>query len=205
MYEDSDCVDCSLHKGCKNRCLPSVGDPSLCKLAIYLDAPAVVEDKRGKSWVGPNAEFVKWCLKRMGVGLQHVFLDYILKCYPNQNLTKMKKEVRMEMVRACAPYRIESLMDLQHCKTLVGLGTLCGEVFTGYPKIGDTEGCEWVLMESRLREKYVNAWIGYNPGYALEKPAETVGIYRVIWKACVAAGLNPKFDATVKPFEGYAQ
>lgn len=181
-----------------NPCLPSVGNEE-ARLAIFLDYPAVVEDKRNKAWVSVNAEFVKWSLRRMSVDTDLVYFDFILKCYPAMKLPG-KKADRLALVAACSCYRYESLKTLQHCKTVVGLGSLAGEVLTGYGKIGEVEGCSWVPIERPLRDLGINVWIGYSPGYALEKPSESQGIYRVLWKAAEEAGLNPVFDPSVKPF-----
>ena len=198
MFEDHQCTDCSLHRDCKHRCLPSIGEKN-CKVAIFLDYPAMIEDKRNHSWVGTNAEFVLWCLKRMGVGLHEIYLDYILKCYPAKGIPK-KKDVRRELVDACRCYREASMAELLECKVVVGLGTLCGEVLTGYAKIGEIEGSFWRPIEPFMRSRFVHVWIGYNPGYVMEKPGESGGVYRVLWKACEEAGLNPAFQKDVKPF-----
>jgi len=137
----------------------------------------------------------------MGVGLEHVYLDYILKCYPGAGLSK-KKADRLALVAACSQYRFASLQELPNCKTVVGLGTLSGEVLTGYGKIGEIEGTHWPYIESQMLAIGIESvWVGYNPCYVMEKPGEAGGVYRVIWMAACEAGLNPIFHPEVKPFQ----
>lgn len=189
MFEDPQCIDCELHRKAKTRCLPSLGGVD-CKLAIFLDHPAVVEDKRGRSWVGDNAEFVKWCLRRMSVSLELVYLDYIVKCYPTK-LPGQKIE-RMACVAACSQYRFASLQELKQLRALVVLGSLGCEAMTMHKTIGDKAGAEWMPASHLMRQFVPHVWVGFSPGLVKEKPSEAGSIYRVLWRAASEAGLNPK-------------
>lgn len=199
MYEDDRCVDCELHRKAKHRCLPSWGTPDLCKLAIYLDHPSAVEDKRGRSFVSDNADFVQFCLRRMSVNIEEVYLDYILKCYPIK--LPGKKPDRMACVSACAQYRLASLEDLPHLRAVVGLGSLACETFTGVKEIGLKAGVSWEPISPIMRQLCPTIWIGYSPGSVREKPSEAGAIYRVIFRAAEQAGLNPKPNLSIKPYE----
>lgn len=197
MYEDPNCVDCYLHRGCKSVCLPSRGDLS-CKLAIFLDYPAVVEDLRGKSFVGANAQFVDWCLRRMGIDPLQVYMDYIVKCYPKK--IDGKKDKRMEAVRACSQYRFGTLEDMPNLKTIVALGSLGCETFTGNKSIGEKQGAEWEPLSPIMKQHVPHIWIGYSPGIIKEQPSEAGAIMRVLWAAAEEAELNPKLTK-IKPYE----
>lgn len=197
MFEDSECTDCELHHGCKHRCLPSLGDQD-CKLAIFLDYPSVVEDRTGKSWTGDNAQFVDYCLKRMGVPLQLVYRDYIVKCYPKK--MPGKKGDRMACVGACSQYRFASLNEMPHIRSIVVLGGLGCEAMTQCKTIGDRQGAEWEPVSHMMRAYVPHVWVGYSPGLLREKAAEAPSIFRMIWMGADEAGLQPVVQK-IPPFE----
>jgi uracil-DNA glycosylase family 4 len=198
-YEDSDCNDCELHKKCRHRCLSSFGDLKTCKLAIYLDHPNIVEDRRGRSFVGQSADFVRFCLERMSVPLDQVYLDYIVKCYPSK--LPGPKADRMACVAACSCYRFASLQDMPKLKALVALGSLGCETFTGSKSVGDRAGAEWKPLGHTMQSLVPHVWIGYSPGMLIEKPSEAGAIYRVIWRAAEEAGFSPQFNSKIKPYQ----
>lgn len=197
MFEDPSCEECELHKRAKSVCLPSQG-PKNCKLAIYLDNPTFLDDKRGKSFVSENAEFVKFCLKRMSIDPATVYMDYIVKCYPKK--LPGQKADRMACVNACSKYRFASLQALKNLKAMVVLGSLGCETITMSKEIGTKAGAEWEPLSSMMKKYIKHVWVGYSPGMLSEKPAEAGAIYRVIWKAAEEAGLNPTV-ANIKPYE----
>lgn len=178
--------------------MPSIGDQD-CRLAIYLDFPGMIEDKRGRSFVSDGAEFVKFCLQRMSVSLADVYMDYVVKCYPKK--LPGGKGDRMECVRACSQYRFAALKEMPHLKTIVALGSLGCETFTLVKKIGDRQGCEWKPSSPIMQHFVEHVWIGYSPGLLKEKPAEAGSIYRVIFMAAKEAGLEPRVNKKLKPFD----
>lgn len=198
MFEDTECTDCQLYRGAKHRCLPSIGGQD-CSLAIFLDSPAMIEDKRGRSFVSDNAEFVKFCLQRMSVKLEDIYLDYIVKCYAKK--LPGDKSARMECVRSCSQYRFAALQEMPHLKSIVALGALGCETFTLIKKIGDRQGCEWTPASPVIRQHVRNVWIGFSPGLLREKPSEAGSIYRIIFMAAKEAGLKPKTNLTMKPYD----
>lgn len=177
--------------------MPSQGDEN-CKLAIYLDSPNFMDEKRGKSFVSDSAEFVKFCLRRMSVSAEDVYLDYIVKCYAGK--LPGKKEDRMACVRACSQYRFASLQKLTQLKAMVVLGSLGCETITLEKKIGNRAGAEWPPVSPVMRQHVKHVWVGFSPGLLKEKPAEAGSIYRVIWMAAEEAGLQPQV-AKIKPYE----
>lgn len=200
MNENPDCEDCELGSRAINRCLPSMGDTD-CKLAIYLDNPSYVEDKRGRSFVGDNALFVLYCLDRMSVPRSEVYLDYIVKCAPFKGKLPSKKPERMTCVAACSQYRYFALEQLTHLKALVVLGSLGCEAMLHIKTIGDRAGAEWKPVSILMQQHIEHVWVGYSPGLLKEKPAEAPAIFRVIWMAAEEAGLKPKVNLKLKPYE----
>lgn len=197
MFENPECEECVLHKRAKHRCLPSQGDQD-CRLAIFLDSPNFLDDKRGKSFVSDNADFVRWCLRRMSVNVTEVYFDYIVKCYPGK--LPGKKDERMTCVRACSQYRFAALQKLPHLKAAVALGALGCETFTLDKTIGNKVGAEWEPVSPMVRKFFKHIWIGYSPGMLKEKPSEAGAIFRVIWMAAEEAGFKVKVDPSVKPY-----
>lgn len=198
MNEDSSCTDCVLHRTAKHRCLPSQGSTS-CTLAIFLDSPSYIDDKRGKSFVSDNAEFVKYCLRRMSVPIEMVYLDYIVKCYPKK--LPGQKADRMACVNACSQYRLASLQQLTRLKSLVVLGSLGCETFTFEKQIGLKAGADWEPVSPLVRKIVPRVWVGYSPGVLEKKPSEAGAIYRVIYVAAEEAGLHPQVNQSIKPYE----
>lgn len=197
MFENPECEDCVLHKRAKHRCLPSSG-PDTATLAIFLDSPNYLDDRRGRSFVSDNADFVRFCLRRMSVNPEEVYLDYIVKCYPGK--LPGKKADRMACVNACSQYRYAALEKLPRLKSLVVLGGLGCEAMTMEKEIGKKAGCDWKPASMMMQQHVDTVWVGYSPGLVKEKPAEAGSIYRVIWMAAQQAGLNCKV-AKIKPYE----
>lgn len=198
MNENPECEDCELSGRVLNRCLPSIGNVS-CKLAIFLDSPSVIEDRRGRSFVGDNGLFVLFCLDRMSVPRSEVFLDYIVKCCPGK--MPGKKGDRMACVAACSQYRFAALEQLTQLKAMVVLGSLGCEAITHHKAIGDKAGAEWKPVSLLMRNYVEHVWVGYSPGLLKEKPSEAGAIYRVIFKAAAEANLNPRPNLKLKPYE----
>lgn len=197
MFENTDCNDCQLASRAIHPCMSSQGDVN-CKLAIYLDSPAYIEDRRGRSFIGDNALFVKYCLERMGLKEKDVYLDYIVKCCPGK--MPGKKDERMACVRECSKYRFASLQALTRLKAMVVLGSLGCEAITLHKTIGDRAGAEWEPASPKMRQLISHVWVGLSPGLLKEKPAEAGAIYRVIWKAAEEAGFKPHV-VKMKPYD----
>lgn len=163
-------------------------------LAIYLDTPGMMEDRRHRGFVSDGAEFLFHCLKRMGIEPASVYLDYVVKCYPAKKMPGKQKE-RFEVTWECSEYRLATLQNMPNLKTVVAMGGLSCEVFTGSATIGERAGAEWQPREMWLRERIEHVWVSYSPGYVVGekgKTAEAGAIFRVLWRAAEAAGLNPK-------------
>lgn len=170
------------------------------RLAIFLDAPTIVEDRRKKPFVAEAAAFLRWLLRRMSVDPQKVYMDYVLKCYPKPNKNFSKKAFRQEMLEACSYYRVATLQQLKP-KAILAMGKTACEAFTGHEKVGEYAGARWTPNEPAIRELVDGVWICYSPAYALEDHAESVGIYRTIFAAAEEAGLKPKLNTKIPLYD----
>lgn len=197
MNENYQCTDCVLHEKPRHRCMVSEGKWD-CRLAIFLDSPGLVEDKRGRSFSSDGAEFVKYCLHRMSIDPALVYFDYIVKCYAGK--LPGQKGDRMQCVNACSQYRYAALASLQKLRAMVVLGSLGCETMTGVKEIGKRQGAEWEPVSMLMRKYIKHVWVGFSPGLLKEKPSEAGSIYRVIFKAAEEAGLNPHV-AQIAPYE----
>jgi uracil-DNA glycosylase family 4 len=137
----------------------------------------------------------------MSVSRSNVYVDYVVKCYPGRSLDYRKKALRAEMTEQCMIYRVATL---QQCKpkAVVAMGRFAIEALTGRSdKVKESEGTTWIPMEPAFREFVPHIWACYSPAYALQDMGESVGIFRVLWHAATEAGLEPKIDKTLKPFD----
>jgi uracil-DNA glycosylase family 4 len=169
-------------------------------LLIYLDAPTLVDDRRHRPFVSEAASLLRWFCARMSLDMSKVYMDYILKCYPVGSKDYGKKPHRLSYIEACSVYRIATLQQLKP-KAVIGMGSKCCEAFMGSDKVGNFEGTSWTPLEPLMRNFVEKVFISYGPAYALENPAETVSIYRTLWAAAEAAGLQPEFNKNLKQFD----
>lgn len=207
MIENPQCRLCELHKSANHRsvCLKGNGGDKP-RLMVYLDHPNIVEDKRGRGAVSQGAELLGWMFRRMSIAKADVYIDYVLKCYPSGSKESRKhiktKANRQQCYEACSTYRIATLQLLRP-KAIVVMGAKACEAFLGSDKVGDWEGAKWIADEPFVRDFSPEVWVTYSPFYALQSPAESVEIFRVLWHAALDAGLKPKIDKAVKPYDGF--
>lgn len=202
MNENPNCDLCSCWKtaGRKSVCLKGGGGDN-AKLLILLDHPNKVEDIRGRALVSNGVEWLRWALSRMSVARSDVYVDYVVKCFPGRNLDFKKKALRAEIVEQCMVYRVATLQQIKP-KAIIAMGRFSCEALTGRSdKVKESEGTFWTPNEPAVREFVQHIWVSYSPAYALEAMAESVGIFRVLWHASIDAGLKPKIDAGVAPFD----
>lgn len=202
MNENPACKSCSLCESASRRsiCLKGGGGDK-AKLLIFLDAPNIVEDKRSRGVVSDGVMWLKWALARMSVSRNDVYVDYIVKCYPGRSQGFKKKAQRAEMVEQCFQYRIATLQHHEP-KAIIAMGRFACEAMTGRSdKVKESEGTTWTPAEPQVRDYVPNVWVSYSPAYALQDMAESVGIFRVLWHAAIDAGLKPKIDKGVAPFD----
>lgn len=201
MNENPQCRLCALHSSAhlKSVCLKG-GGGGTAPLVVFLDSPTLVEDSRHRGFVSDGAELVRWMFRRMSLKNSDVYVDYVLKCYTGKDKTIGRKAYRQEMIEACSVYRFATLQTIKP-KAIVAMGSKACEAFIGSEKVGNYEGTHWIPTEPAVREYVPHIWVTYSPFYALEKPAESVTIYRTLFRAAEDAGLQPTLDENVTPFD----
>lgn len=201
MDENPNCKLCELSESAHPRsvCLKGEGT-GIARLLIYMDTPTLVEDRRHRGFVSDGASLLHWMLNRMSVNLNHVYFDYILKCYPGKSKLYSKKAYRLNYIEACSFYRVATLQHIRPA-AVIGMGSRCCEAFLGSEKVALYEGTDWTPMEPLMRDYIDRIFITYSPAYALESPAESVSIYRTLWAAAEKAGLKPRFNKYLKAFD----
>lgn len=171
-------------------------------MAVFVDQPTWMDDMRNRPFVSSSGDLLKHFIARMGIHPDYVYLDYTVKCGAGKFIPKQKSD-RLVCIEACSKYRFATLQMMPNLKSIVAMGRLSLEAFTGNSELARFEGMAWGASEPRVRDTGVDKiWVTYNPSYLLPpqgKPAETPEVYRVLWRAAEAAGLQPK-ETTVKPF-----
>jgi uracil-DNA glycosylase family 4 len=199
MFESPECQDCKLYKFVVNPCLPGVGTAEDAVLAIFVDQPNWMDDQRRRPFVSESADLIRHFIDRMGIPQSKVWLDYVLKCGAGKQVPSQKSE-RLQCIEACSKYRFATLQMIPNLKSIVTMGRIALEAFTGNSELAKFEGMSWGATEPTIRDLGIDKiWVTYNPVYLLEKPAETPEVYRVLWRAAEAAGLQPK-ETKVKPY-----
>lgn len=170
------------------------------KMAIYLDNPSREEDIRHKPGTSRMMGLLRWLLARMSVSENDVLITFTLKCHKGKEMTK--KNARLAALDSCSYHRREELNRFKSSlKAIVVMGGMGAEAFLGGKQLKNVEGANWQPHETFVSKIVNRVWFSYSPAYADEKPAETPALYRVIWTAAVEAGLKPKHNPNVKPFD----
>lgn len=213
MNENPNCKLCMLHETAKatSICLKGRGvgigtEPQLAlkvagkyPLCIFMDSPNSVENTRCRGMVGDGAEWVVWALKRMSI-TEGYWLDYTVKCYTGKSKAFGKKVEKAECIEQCSVYRIATLQLLKP-KAIIVMGALSSLAFVGQAKVGLAEGTTWTPDEPFVRDVVPHVWVSYSAAYPLQDPAESVGVFRTLMHAAEEAGLNPKINKEVTPFD----
>lgn len=182
-----------------SRCLKGEGGVG-ARLAIYVDAPNYMDDKRGRPFISEPADLLKWMLRRMSIPMDKVYLDYVLKCYPGKKVPTKKTEA-MIYIQQCNRYRIATLQTL-FPREIVTFGGLSMLAFCGFAasSLGDHANAYWPPSDPYIAAIVNRIWTGYSIGYPLQSPNEAHSQFGLLWMAAENAGLNPTIDETVKPY-----
>lgn len=202
MFEIENCQNCGLSKTAKpaSRCLKGEGGVG-ARLAIYIDHPNYLDDRRCRSFVSEPADLLRWMLRRMSITPDKVYLDYVVKCYPGKKLPQ-DKSTRFYCVHQCNQFRIATLQKV-FPREIVGFGGLALEAFTGHSakQMKHHANCWWPPSDPRVASIVNRVWIGYSIGYAYQSPGEAHSQFGLLWMAAEHAGLEPKIDEKVRPFK----
>lgn len=194
------CNDCKLHLDAKTVCLRGKnGDIGYRPLVVFTDYPDYFADNAKRGYALDVGRMLDWLFARMSIELaEHVAYEYTLRCYAKNTLPTTKAD-RAVCIEECSHYRYDSIAKLQP-KAIAVLGQVSLEAFTGKTGIGgyvERKVRAWEPVVSRfVREVHV----GYSINYILTSPADTVGVFRVLFEAAKDAGLNPKLNPNVPPF-----
>ncbi len=202
MFEDNQCQDCRVGRYYPNvTCMVGVGNPETARMAIYMDQPSYMDDRMSKAFSAESGDLLRHFIARMGIHPDFVYFDYILKCHCPKKMMPSTKADRLICIQACSKYRFATLQTMPNLKSIVAMGKIALEAFTGNTEIGKFEDCSWEPREPQIRELGIpHIWVTYSPLYCFEKPAETPSLYRVVWRAAVEAGLNPQ-ETKVPPYK----
>lgn len=200
--ENPKCDLCILHTSANPKaiCLKGEGiGVGPYPLLVCLDSPNKVENIRGRAMVSDAADWLRWAFRRMSIS-NGVYLDYTVKCYTGGNKQFGKKHEKMETIEQCSIYRVATLQQIKP-KAIIAMGALSSLAFVGQGKVGLAVESKWTPTEPFVREFVPHVWIAYSAGYPLQDPAESVGVFRTLWRAAEDAGLNPKINLKEQPFD----
>lgn len=171
------CNKCFLGAKCTKQLNNSTGwGNPLAKMVILLDEPGHTLSEK----------LLIWLLKRMSLGGNDVWIDYVFKCPTPWG--KPKKKELLEPYKICWNHVIRK--EVFESGSLVVIGNW---------------GCQ-LIAEAKMKEahgkkdKTRELWVAYSLEYLLMNPAECVEMSCVLWTAAVEVGLKPVVDLTVEPF-----
>lgn len=168
-----------METGCENPSAP---------LQIFVDAPSSQDDEFATYGSSRVSRLMLWMLEKCSLQPEEVGLNFTIRCCTTSLKKKIEKEKSIE---ACAPYSDETV---QNAKSLLGLGELSAKRLTG-------QSLDRVVYQEHKKILHCPVYIGYSPGYLLQKVGETVDVVRMIWWAAKTAGLNPKVNTELADFD----
>lgn len=193
------CTKCLLHKTAQTVGMDGPLQSSSVKLLIYVDCPTEEEDKKHKAGSSENIKMIRWLLERMSVQPEDVSIQFTLKCFkPKNALTK--KEERLSAIQACSIHRMEDIKR-QSPIAIVSMGSIGCEAFFGGAQLKTKEGTKSNPHDKEIKTIVNQVWQAYSPAYATQSPAESLRLYRVLFRAAEDAGLKPVHNPNVKPYE----
>lgn len=177
LQKHEKCAKCMLSTTCggKNN-EPGWGNRN-AKLVILMDDPG---DSRAE-------KLLIWLLMRMSLGGNDAWIDYVFKCALPRG--KPKKADLLPAYQTCWNHIIRN--EALNAKGLVVAGNW-GAKFVLKLDMKNAHG---------KKDPDTEAWVCYSMEYALMAPGECVEISQVIWRAAEEAGLKPKMNLNVPPFQ----
>lgn len=195
------CTACKLHEFAspKSVCLCGRNTEVEKALVVFTDHPDYFADHSQAPYKLDVRNILDWMFQRMDVDPGMVAYEYTLRCYPQKSLPTTKA-ARAVCIEECAEYRFASIAKLKP-KAIVALGQTSLEAFTGKTRIGEYEGRKIHCWEPVVRDYCDNVWIGYSINYILVSPSDTPRVFRVLYRAAEDAGLSPKLNPKIPPFQ----
>lgn len=187
------------HQSARTVCLRGKNSQTHSKLVIFTDAPDYFADNAGKPYALDVGLMLDWLLKRMSIDPDDVAYEYTLRCYGKGSLPTTKA-ARCVCIEECSRFRFAALARIRP-RAIVALGQVSLEAFTGKTQVGEYEGQRLIPWEPVVRDYTSGIWCGYSINYALISPSDTYRIFRVIFKAAQEAGLKPRPNPNIAPFQ----
>lgn len=195
------CNDCKCHTTASPRaiCLRGRNVDGKRKLLVFTDHPDYFADHAGRSYSLDVRRMLDWLFARMSIDPERVAYDYTLRCYAKGSLPTTKAD-RAVCIEECSSYRFASIAKVSP-RAIAVLGQVSLEAFTGRTQIGN-----WVERAIHATEQFVQdyvseVWVGYSINYILTSPSDTPSVFRVLYSAAQDAGLNPKLNPNIPPFQ----
>lgn len=183
------CTACHLHK--TNYTVGMLANPNpSAKLKIFLDSPSQEDDKRHKFGESRQSKLLIHMILRNSLKMEEIDISYTLKCCPPKNSLR-KKDQKFECIDACEPLRIA---NLQPGDTVLTMGELSCLAFTG-------DSLDKRINTDSKCGHFYRVFITYAPGYGNATPSQCVGISRMLWLASVNAGMKPKVNMKLPPYD----
>jgi uracil-DNA glycosylase len=109
------CQQCELSKQ-RKRVIWGEGNPN-APIIVILDNPGAREDKEGKPWVCGTRETLQLGLREAGLGLDNIYVTYLLKCRPLRAYDK-------PAARGACSMHLELQLAQKKPELLIGLGNV---------------------------------------------------------------------------------
>lgn len=194
------CKDCSLHTGTSCVCMKGKGE-TYGTMTVFTDFPDYFATRARRAYALDVGRFLDWMFERMSINPRLINYEYTLRCYAQKTLPTTKAG-RLVCIQECNQYRF-AIVAKQRPKAIVTLGQVSLEAFTGRTKLKDNNGLQVPTNELIISRRcgIEHIWCGYSVQYALMSPSESPDMFRVLWYAAEEAGLKPKLNPSVTPFQ----
>lgn len=195
------CTRCVCHTTANTNsvCLRGRNTKGRKRLVVFTDYPDYFANASGRGYTLDTKRMLDWLFQRMSVDPESVGYEYTLRCYSKDSLPSTKAD-RAVCIEECSEYRFATIAKLQP-KSIAVLGTVSLEAFTGKTQIGQHVECKRRAWEPIVRDYVDEVWVGYSLQYILTSPSDTPSVFRVLWQAAVDAGLKPKLNPEIPPFQ----
>lgn len=192
------CTACDLHEGTSCVCLKGKSGEK-GGLMVFTDYPDYFAERARRPYALDVGAFLRWCFQRMSVNPEIITYEYTLRCYGQKTLPTTKAG-RAVCIQECNQYRFVTIAKTQP-RAIVTLGQTSLEAFTGRTRVKDNSGLKVPCNEGIVKRFVQHIWCAYSVQYALVSPSESPDMFRTIWYAAQEAGLKPKLNPKIAPFQ----
>lgn len=177
------CGACGLHKTCSSPKMKPAGSGAL-KILVIGEAPGKAEDERGRPFVGPAGELLRWMFDRAGVSLTADCLSTnALACRPPNNQIREEKAVAH-----CRPNVLRAVRDFDPVAIVLAGQRAVDSLLPWLwkPKFRAPVG-SWAGW--RIPDRRLNCWVcpTFHPSFVLRQEREDVVARRAMSDHIAAA------------------